>query len=175
MARRAIPPYLVSGTTSPYFVLNGPNSNVITVIGPGNTGTGAISVTPSGGFSGLVNLSCAVQAPPGITQGIPTCSMNGASSTFPAIILALRHFRFSPLLPRRQLPICVEVTGTDAATGKITNSNMILALVIPHQPMRVVADLHCQVPANQHPKRRQKMALRQLQPPQREALPAQSV
>jgi N-acetylneuraminic acid mutarotase len=47
----------------------------------GNTGTSTISATPSGGFTGSLNLSCAISSAPANVVDAPTCSLSPAAVT----------------------------------------------------------------------------------------------
>jgi N-acetylneuraminic acid mutarotase len=60
------------------------NSGNITInrgAATGNTGTSTISATPSGGFTGAVNLSCAISSSPANVVDAPTCSLSPTSLT----------------------------------------------------------------------------------------------
>jgi subtilase family serine protease len=60
-----IPSYAVSGTA-------------VTIASPGNTGTSTITVSSSSGFTGTVNLACAL-SPPSTTAGV-TCAFTAPTS-----------------------------------------------------------------------------------------------
>ncbi len=81
----------VTGST-PGFALT--NSGNITVIQGATGNTSTISATPSGGFTGTVNLSCAVTGPTGATSPV-TCS----------------------------IPSSVDITGATALTATLTASS----------------------------------------------------
>ncbi len=64
---------IVTGpTATPMFALSGPS---ISIPSAGGNATSAITITPSGGFTGSVALSCAVTGPSGATDA-PTCSVS---------------------------------------------------------------------------------------------------
>lgn len=69
----------VAGTTlTPAFALT--NGGNITIAPGASTGnTSVISVTPSGGFTGPVALSCAVTSSPAAAADLPTCSLSSAT------------------------------------------------------------------------------------------------
>ena len=62
-------------TATPAIALT--NGGPITIGTPGGSGTSTITVTPSGGFTGAVALSCAVS--PNNETDTPTCSVGGAT------------------------------------------------------------------------------------------------
>ncbi|HEX3985199.1 MAG TPA: Ig-like domain repeat protein [Acidobacteriaceae bacterium] len=51
------------------------NSGAITIASPGANGTSTISVTPAGGFTGNVGLTCSVTTSPTSATNVPTCSI----------------------------------------------------------------------------------------------------
>jgi hypothetical protein len=57
------------------------SSGPIDIASPGSSGTSIITITPSGGFTGIVALTCAVTASPSDSVDAPTCS-----ATAPAAI-----------------------------------------------------------------------------------------
>ena len=63
--------------TTPHYSILPPNPTTITISAPGGSGTSTISVTAKNGFTGTVNLSCAL-IPSSSTPEI-TCSMNPTS------------------------------------------------------------------------------------------------
>jgi len=54
----------------------------------GSSGTSAIAITPSGGFTGSVALSCAVASVTGSTSNLPTCSIATASVASTSSVVA---------------------------------------------------------------------------------------
>jgi subtilase family serine protease len=63
--------------TTPHYAILPPNPTTIAISAPGGSGTSSISVTAQNGFTGTVNLSCAL-TPASSTAQI-TCSMNPPS------------------------------------------------------------------------------------------------
>ena len=53
----------------------------ISISSPGQSNTGTLTVTPSGGFTGGVNFSCSVTTSPSGASNIPTCSAPAANIT----------------------------------------------------------------------------------------------
>ncbi|HEV2133221.1 MAG TPA: protease pro-enzyme activation domain-containing protein [Terracidiphilus sp.] len=53
------------------------NSGSITLQNPGDSGTSTITATPNSGFTGTVNLACAVSSQPTGATNIPTCDFTG--------------------------------------------------------------------------------------------------
>jgi trimeric autotransporter adhesin len=70
----------VTAAPTPSFALT--NSGTITVSPGATTGnTSTTSVTPSGGFTGAVAMSCAISSSPAGAVDLPTCSLASASVT----------------------------------------------------------------------------------------------
>jgi len=66
----------ITAAATPSLTLTGPSI----AITPGGSGTSAITVTPGGGFTGTVALTCAVTGPAGATS-LPTCALSPTSVT----------------------------------------------------------------------------------------------
>ena len=58
--------------TGPGFALAGPAAG-INVSAPGASGMGTLTITPTNGFTGTVNLACQIQA--GLATGVPSCTI----------------------------------------------------------------------------------------------------
>jgi hypothetical protein len=56
------------------------SSTAVSISGVGATGSSTITVTPAGGFTGQVNLSCALTSSPSGVNDIPTCSFAAGNS-----------------------------------------------------------------------------------------------
>jgi hypothetical protein len=100
------------------------NSGSLTITHGATTGnTATISVTPAGGFTGVVDLSCAVTASPTgatspVTCGIPgTVNITGTSA-------ATATLTVGSTATTTVGAYSIQVTGKDAATGKITSSTV---------------------------------------------------
>jgi hypothetical protein len=84
----------------------------ISIASPGASGTSTITVTPSGGFTGSVALTCAVTAGPSGSVDAPTCSISAPAAT----------------------------SGTAAVTAKLTINTTASSTAALHNPfMRIFA------------------------------------
>ena len=77
----------------------------------GNTGTSTILATPSGGFTGGVNLSCAISSAPANVVDAPTCSLSPAALT---------------------------ITGTAAVTSALTMATTASTSTLNHPFQRIL-------------------------------------
>jgi hypothetical protein len=101
-------PFTVIATAPPpppSFTLEG---NSVGISSPGNTGTSTVTITPSGGFTGTVALTCAVTGSPAGAVDMPTCSV-----TAPAAI-----------------------SGTAAVTATLTVSTTPVSSAVVHDLLR---------------------------------------
>jgi trimeric autotransporter adhesin len=110
----------VTGVPSPKIGLSGPAS--LTVADPGASTSATITVTPFGGFTGAVNLTCAVTGPAGAISS-PTCS--SASATITGTTAATATLNIDSTSTTTGGSYSLAVTGVDAATGKLTASTTI--------------------------------------------------
>jgi subtilase family serine protease len=95
----------VSGTAIvPNFALSG---TAITNVTPGTPATSTITVTPSGGFTGTVALSCAITTSPSAAHDLPTCSVAAPAA----------------------------ITGSGAVTATLTISSTPSTLSSMHDPL----------------------------------------
>lgn len=62
---------------TPSFTLSG---SPISALTPGQSGSSTITVTPSGGFTGSVQLTCAITSTPAKASDLPTCSVTAPSA-----------------------------------------------------------------------------------------------
>jgi chitobiase/beta-hexosaminidase-like protein len=62
---------------APAFAITG---SPLTAIKAGTSSTSTITITPSGGFTGAVSLSCSVTSSPAGAQSIPTCTVDQSAS-----------------------------------------------------------------------------------------------
>jgi N-acetylneuraminic acid mutarotase len=93
------------------------NGGPVTV-SPGNSGTTALTVTPTGGFTGQVNFACAVSgSPTGLTCSAPSASVTGASSTSSTLTVGT-----AATTPTGTYTAMVTASDT---TGKITASTTV--------------------------------------------------
>jgi hypothetical protein len=69
--------YVIQGPTPPSFALSG---SAISPFGPGASATSNLTITPSGGFTGSVALTCAVANGPTGATASPTCSVTQPSA-----------------------------------------------------------------------------------------------
>ncbi|WP_197414095.1 protease pro-enzyme activation domain-containing protein [Terracidiphilus gabretensis] len=112
------------------------NSGAITVEAGATTGnTSKITASPTNGFTGLVNLTCAVSTSPSGATSTPTCTVPtsvdiAAGSTSPSGSLTVTTT--TSTTPGAYV---VTVTGTDATTGKVTaTTNVNLTVTGPTMP-----------------------------------------
>jgi hypothetical protein len=89
----------------PSFTLAG---NSVGISSPGNSGTSTVTITPSGGFTGTVALTCAVTGSPAGAVDMPTCTV-----TAPAAI-----------------------SGTGAVTATLTVSTTPVSSAVVHDLLR---------------------------------------
>jgi len=73
--------FVVVAITQPTIAVSGSS---FAAVAPGASGTSTITVTPGGGFTGAVALSCAVTGPAGAIS-LPTCSFAPASVTITSV------------------------------------------------------------------------------------------
>jgi hypothetical protein len=116
----------VSGVPVPSIGLSGPTS--LTLANPGASASATITVTPFGGFTGTVNLTCAVTAPAGATSS-PTCTPASASVTGTSAVTATLNISSTSTTTAGNYSI--SVTGVDAKSGKVTASTTIPLTVSP--------------------------------------------
>jgi hypothetical protein len=105
------------------------NSGAITVADGATSGnTSSITVTPSNGFLGVINLSCAVTTSPSGAGALPTCAIastaniTGTASVSTALTVNTTSGTDAGAY-------AVTVTGTDANTGKITAATVVSVTV----------------------------------------------
>jgi hypothetical protein len=97
--------YVIQGTTTQAaFTLSGSS---IPSLSAGGTGTSTITVTPSGGFTGSVSLSCAVTSSPAGAVNPPTCSVSAPGA----------------------------ISGTQAVTAKLTINTTGASTASLHHPL----------------------------------------
>lgn len=97
-------------------------------IAAGAGGNSSLTVTPSGGFLGQVDLSCAVTgAPTGVT-----CAAGFTNITSTASASAYVGVQTTSLTPPGSYPLVI--TATDHATGKITSSTTLTLTVAAAPP-----------------------------------------
>jgi trimeric autotransporter adhesin len=105
------------------------NTGPLTISAGATTGNAAtINLMPQNGFVGLVNLSCQVTNSPANTTTPPTCSV-------PATVSVTSTTRVQSTLTVNSTSNTdagayqITVTGTDAATGKITSSTAVTVTI----------------------------------------------
>jgi len=98
----------VAATVNPSAVAAGftLSSTAVSIAGVGSTGSSTITVTPAGGFTGQVNLSCALTSSPSGVNDVPTCSFAAGNS----------------VLISNSAPTTATVTVTSSATS---NTSML--------------------------------------------------
>jgi len=121
---------VVSGNTSTTG-LTLSNSGGITV-SAGSSGTSVITAMATGGFTGAVNLSCAVTTSPAGATSPPTCSFGHGKLNFTTSTTSLATtLTVGTSTTTTVGSYVVTVTGTDAATGKIMSSTAVSLTVTP--------------------------------------------
>ena len=106
--------------TAPEFSITGGSIAVV----EGASGAGTISVTPSGGFTGAVNLTCTVSGPTGATS-VPTCSLTPTAVTITGTAPVTTTLNVVTTATTTAGAYTVTVNGADAATGKVTATGAI--------------------------------------------------
>ncbi|MBB5059558.1 hypothetical protein HDF16_004284 [Granulicella aggregans] len=116
----------VTGVPTPKIGLNGPAT--LTIASPGTSVDATMTVTPFGGFTGAVNLTCAVTGPSGAVSA-PTCA--AATATITGTTATTATVTFATTSTTTAGVYSATVTGADAATGKIAASATIVLTVNP--------------------------------------------
>ena len=89
---------------NPNFALT---NTAVSIASPGTSGTSTITVTPSGGFTGSVALSCAVTSSPSGATDVPTCSLTQPGA----------------------------ISGAQAVTGTLTVNTTAATAALLHKPL----------------------------------------
>jgi trimeric autotransporter adhesin len=100
----------------------------VAAITAGSTGTSTISVTPSGGFTGAVDLTCSVSGPSGATSPA-TCSLSPALITISGTAAATSTLALATTATTIPGSYNVAVNASDAVTGKVTASTSFTVTV----------------------------------------------
>ena len=119
----------VTGTV-PAIAISGTSIAAITT---GGSGTSTVTVTPSGGFSGSVNLTCSVTGPAGATS-VPTCSYNPTPVTISGAIAATSTLTVSTTSTTTAGSYTVAIDAADVATGKVTAAGSLPVTVSAPAP-----------------------------------------
>jgi hypothetical protein len=124
----------VSVTVNPAYGFTLSNSGNITVNAGATTGnTTMVSLTPFGGFTGQVNLTCAVSSGVSKPAAPPTCSIP-SSVTITGAGVATATLAVATTSTTTAEGYVVTVTGADAATGTMTAStsvNVTVTIILP--------------------------------------------
>ena len=115
----------VSGT--PSFALTAAPTALSLVPGATTNNTSVVSVTPSGGFTGTVNLTCAVTGPSGATSPA-TCSLNPTSPDVTGTAAVTSTLTVDSTATTTPGAYTVTVTGV---SGTITETTTVTANVAP--------------------------------------------
>jgi hypothetical protein len=124
----------VSGVPTPSIGVSGPASLVLP--SPGASASVAITVTPFGGFTGAVNLTCSISGP-ATGAALPVCASASATVIVTAAATATINITSSTTTPSGSYSMTV--TGTDAATGKLTSTATIPLTVNASNPAIALA------------------------------------
>lgn len=101
------------------------NSGAITIAAGATSGnTSSITATPSNGFLGVVDLSCAVTASPSGSSVLPTCSIPSTANITGALPVSV-SLAVDTASSATAGTYAVTVTGTDLNTGKITATTVV--------------------------------------------------
>ncbi len=114
----------ITQAATPAIAISGANITVV----EGASGSSTISVTPSGGFTGAVNLTCAVTGPTGATS-LPTCSLTPPAVTIAGTAVSMSTLNVATTATTTVGAYTVTVNGADAATGKVTATAAIALTV----------------------------------------------
>jgi len=130
----------VTGSTTVSVTVNAPpsfaltNSGAISFPAGATTGdTATITVTPAGGFTGIVDLTCAVTNTPASPTSPATCSVTSTvnpTSANPVAATVTVNTTYTTTLGN----YTVAVTGKDAATGKLSSTTNVTATVTAPPP-----------------------------------------
>ena len=119
----------VTGVPTPSFGVGGPATIVLP--DPGASSQANIVVTPFGGFTGAVNLTCVITGPANAVS-IPTCTPANVNITGTAAAGATVNVDSTSTTTPYTYSLLL--TGSDAATGKITASTVIPVTVTAPPP-----------------------------------------
>ena len=97
--------YVIQATTQAAFTLT---ADSIPAISAGGSASPTITITPSGGFTGSVTLSCAVTSSPAGAVNLPTCTVSQPAA----------------------------ISGTQAVTSKLTINTTAASAAALHPPLR---------------------------------------
>ncbi|HEX3472995.1 MAG TPA: Ig-like domain repeat protein, partial [Silvibacterium sp.] len=115
----------VTGLSAPGFTLS--SSGNATVGSPGASGSAAITVVPSAGFTGTVNLTCSVVTAPSNAASPPSCA--AASATVAGTSAATATLTIGSTSSTTPGSYILNVLGKDAATGRISASTSLTVTV----------------------------------------------
>jgi hypothetical protein len=104
------------------------NSGPVTMAAGANSQAVTVTVTPSNGYVGTVNLSCAVTTNLANPTGPPTC-MPGAAVSVTSATAATSTVSISTTSTTTSGAYTVTVTGTDSTSATITGSTQIAVTV----------------------------------------------
>lgn len=122
----------VTVTSAPAIGFTLGNSGNIAITPGTSTGTSTIAVTPAGGFTGQVNLACAITSSPGaITTEAPfTCNVASSVTITSASAAATPLTVHAPTNTMAGTYV-VTVSGTNAATGVVMATTAVTVTVGP--------------------------------------------
>lgn len=118
---------ITAPSTTPSITLTD-SGNVTVTAGATSGNTSTITVTPSGGFTGAVNLHCAVTSASSPASPA-TCAMTSSSISISGTTAATDTVTVKTTASTTPGTYTVTVTGSDAATGAITNTTSLTATV----------------------------------------------
>ena len=115
----------VSVTANPGLAISGTS---IAALQAGSSGTSTVTITPSGGFTGAVTLTCSVAGPTGAVSA-PTCSYNPASVTIAGTASGTSTLTVATTSTTTGGSYTVTINAADTATGKITGIGTLAVTV----------------------------------------------
>ncbi len=113
----------VSGVPTPKVGLSGPAT--LTIAGPGNSAAATMTVTPFGGFTGTVNLTCSITGS-SPSDSAPTCE--AASASISSTASATTTLTFTSTSTTTPDTYAVIVTAQDAAKTVNATANVSLTV-----------------------------------------------
>jgi hypothetical protein len=100
----------------------------IAALEAGSSGSSTVTITPSGGFTGGVTLSCSVAGPPGAIS-LPTCSYSPTGVTIAGTTSGTSTLTVATMSTTTGGSYTVTINAADTATGKVMATST-LALTI---------------------------------------------
>jgi hypothetical protein len=100
----------------------------IAIAAPGGSGTSTVTATPTNGFTGTVDLTCAVTASPAGATSAPTCSLSAGAGTFVGTAAVSSTLTVDTLATTTAGNYTVTIT---AISGAVTETANVAVTVAP--------------------------------------------